>query len=540
MSQFIIHKPSKSILFPASNKEILTKIKNSKETIIKEKSIIVVKHGEEEVKELKKLGFDVPAPILYHYEFHKFKGIYDVWDHQKDTAAFCTLNDKNFVLNDMGTAKTASCLYAIDYLIKTKQIKKVLVLAPLSCLEPVWGSTIFESFHDLSYAVVHGTIEKRQEELNKDVDIYIANHDFVKIAIDKVEKDGVTKYQFNKKWEKIKEFDLILVDEASVFRNSQNYLWHALKTLIQDNQRLWMLTGTPTPNAPTDCWALGKLVSPNLIPKYFGQFRSMTMMKEGYGPFPKWEPRPDAHEIVNKVLQPSIRIKKEDCISLPPITFQNRSCELTAEQKRHLSTLRREMILEFEGGLVTASNAADKVIKMRQILCGAVKVDEDDYTAIDAAPRINTTLELIEEAGHKVIVVVPYKGIIRLLEKEIGKHYSCAIVNGDVSVTERNRIFHEFQSFKDPHVLIVHPRVASYGLTLTEANYMIFYAPIDSNDHYEQACQRINRPGQKNSMSIVHIDAHPMERNIYEGLQERKSFQGMALDLFTNIVESKK
>jgi superfamily II DNA or RNA helicase len=102
--------------------------------------IVVTPHRIDEVKVLRNLGIKAPSPILHYYDW---PGQFTPFDHQKQTAAFLTLQQRALVLNEIGTGKTQSALWAADYLIKTKHIKKVLILSPLSTLERVWGDAIF-------------------------------------------------------------------------------------------------------------------------------------------------------------------------------------------------------------------------------------------------------------------------------------------------------------------------------------------------------------------------------------------------------------
>jgi len=419
----------------------------------------------------------------------------------------------------MGVGKTEASLFSADYLLQQKLIRKVLILAPLSCLERVWGDALFSSFPEYNFTVLHGTAKKRKELLELDVEFFVINHDGIKVIAEDLKKR--------------KDIDLIIVDEIGTFRNATSGLYDTLKSIIQPHQRVWGLTGTPTPNAPTDAWALAKLINPEGVPKYFGAFKRATMLQ--VSPF-KWIPQQDAHEKVFQALQPAVRFNKKDCISLPPVTFSDRSCELTPDQKKHFKSMRQELIMEEKGVEISAANAADKLGKLRQILCGAIKADENEYVPLDCSPRINLTIELIEQCVSKAIVIVPYKGILKMLKKELGKHFTCEIINGDVPASQRNQIFTNFQTAKDPKVLLCHPKVMSHGLTLTAADYLIIYAPIDSNDLYEQVCERIPRPGQVNNMNIIHIGGHAIEWAIYEGLKARKNFQGMALDLYNSVM----
>jgi SNF2 family DNA or RNA helicase len=72
----------------------------------------------------------------------------------------------------------------------------------------------------------------------------------------------------------------------------------------------------------------------------------------------------------------------------------------------------------------------------------------------------------------------------------------------------------------------------SHGLTLTAATTIVWYAPIHSNETYEQACARVRRPGQKRTTVIVHVASTDTERKIYQRLKTKQHVQGILLDMF--------
>jgi SNF2 family DNA or RNA helicase len=188
------------------------------------------------------------------------------------------------------------------------------------------------------------------------------------------------------------------------------------------------------------------------------------------------------------------------------------------------------------GAKITAANAADQINKMRQVLCGALKDPVSNvYHPLPHGPRLDALMTAIEMANAKVLVVVPFKGIIRLLKTEVEKKYSCEVVNGDVPMNKRSEIFKAFKTQADPHVLLCHPAVMAHGLNLTEADMLIFYAPIYSNDEVEQVNERFNRAGQTRSMTIVRIGAHPLEWAIYKQTDTRKQAQNSILELYDTV-----
>ena len=474
--------------------------------------IVIAPHRIDEVKVLRNLGIKAPSPILHYYNW---PGQFTPFNHQKETAAFLTLNHSGLVLNEIGTGKTQSALWAADYLIKTKNVKKVLILSPLSTLERVWADAIFTGFVHRKFVVLHGTAEKRLKLLRTEADFYIINHDGFAIIKDKCH--GM--------------FDLVIVDEAAVLRNPSTQRFKIFRKWATNNiaTRLWLMTGTPTPNDPTDAWALAKLVGSPFCTKTYTAFREQVMMKIGQW---KFVPRPESVEIVKHILQPAVRYTRDECFDLPETIIQTRQVDLTAEQKKHYNQMLKHFVTEAASeGTITAVNEAVKIQKLVQIACGVAYGDDGQNILIDCSPRINLVKEVIEEAGEKVILFVPLTGTLHMLEKELSKHWDVAVVNGEVSSTQRNKIFHDFQHQKSPHVLIAHPGTMAHGLTLTSASTIIWYGPINSNETYVQANGRIERIGKRNVSNVIHIEATDLEHKMYERLRNKQKLQGLLLDL---------
>lgn len=491
---------------------VLNVIPTAKPLTVREHQLVVVPHRLDEVKVLNNMGIRAPSPILHYYDW---PGRWPPFEHQRQTAAFLTNHRKCLVLNEIGTGKTQSALWAADYLMSVGAIRKVLVISPLSTLERVWGDAIFMGFPERTFTVLHGTAEKRKKLLNQDVDFFIINHDGFPIIAD----------------ETIGRFDLVIVDEAAVLRNPSTRRFKIFRRWMDKNPdtRLWLMTGTPTPNEPTDAWALAKLVdNPDLTPT-FTAFRDQVMMKVAQWTF---VPRNDAIDTVKRVLQPSVRFTRDECFDLPETMVQTRKVDLTPEQKRHYKKMLKELITEVgAAGTISAVNEAVKVQKLVQIACGVAYGEDGREIELDASPRVNLVKDIIEEAGEKVIVFVPLTGTLHMLERELSKHWSVGVVNGSVSAKKRDLIFKGFQDHRDPHVLIAHPGTMAHGLTLTTASTIIWYGPCNSNETYVQANGRIERIGKTKSSNLIHIEATDLEHKAYTRLQNKQSLQGLLLDL---------
>ena len=516
----IIHQPTKSIVLKLRDPaRVLAALPRLSRGINAPEGNVQIKHTLETTFALNQLGINVPSPILYQYHW---PGKYKPFEHQRPMADFHVRNTKGLNLSEMGVGKSFATLWAADYLMSLDEVRKALVLAPLSILETVWQQDIFDVLMHRSCIVAHGTREYRLNALSMDVDFYIANHDMI------AHKEVATLVR------KRKDIDLIILDEASFFRNSRNVSYKFFAWATENKKRIWLLTGTPCPNAPTDAWALARLVCPERVPRFFGAFQRKTMYQVSQY---KWRATKGSEQIVFDALQPAWRIKKKDCMSLPPLTVTNHQTQLTAEQNKHFRRMRDFMILQHKTTTITAVNAADALIKLRQICCGSVKNGDDSYEALDHSTRLKELIDVVNQASAKVIVIVPFKGIIRLLETELASHFSLAVLNGDVPVKERVRIIRAFKSEPDPHLLLCHPKVMAHGLNLTEADTTIFYAPIYSHDDYAQVIERFNRAGQTRKMTVVRIAAHSFEWDIYNLLDNRALNQDNILKLYEKVIQ---
>ncbi len=490
---------------------ILDVIPSATKCLVEGQELVVVPHRQDETRVLRNLGFKAPAPILSYYNW---PGRWTPMEHQRLTSAFCTMHQRAFVLNDMGTMKTASVIWAALWLMRTKKIRRVLITAPLSTLSAVWQEELFRLAPNASVAVLHGSAKKRIELAHEPHDFYIVNHHGLKIVQEHLHP----------------EIDLIIGDEATVYKNSGSTLWKTMNAVCKEpNRWVWLLTGTPMANSPLDAWALARLVNPAAVPRHFKSWRDMTMKQMATF---KWVPKPEATELVANALQPAIRFKRDDCIELPETFYVKREVPLEELQKKVYEQLKKEMAAEVNTTSIVAANEGIQAMKLVQVCCGVVYDSEHTHHVVGAKPRIEALKELIEEAPAKVIVFIPLTGALEYVKSELESDHSVAVVDGSVSKNARDEIFRSFQHDTTPRVLLAHPQTMSHGLTLTEAATIIWYAPIHSNETYEQANARITRPGQRRMTTIVNISSTPLETRMYSRLQERRTMQGLLLEMF--------
>lgn len=475
------------------------------------KKYSLIPHRPSEVRLLRNLGYLLPPPILSQYDWNGTTP----FDTQRTTAALLTANRRAYVLNDMGTGKTRSTLYAIDFLMRVGEVEKVLVVAPLSTLTTVWEQEVFNVFPHRTTCVLHGTKRKRLNALKSDADIFVINHDGIKVIHDALMERG--------------DINCIVVDELASFRNARTDRWKKLNQITRSRKYAWGLTGSPTPNAPTDAWAQCRLLTPEKVPKYFKAFQNSTMTQVSQF---RWIPRKDANDTVFKAMQPAVRFTRDQCVDLPPTMYSTRETVMDKDQAKAYKDILNQFHAEYNAEEITAANEGVKLSKLLQIAGGYVYSSDGKALDMGAKNRIDDLKEIIEETNEKVIVFAPYIHMVNSIYDTLKKDLSVERVYGDTPKAQRDKIFNLFQNSAHPRVLVAHPQCMSHGLTLTVASTIVWYSPTMSLETYEQANARITRPGQKNTTYIIHMESSPVEKRVYKRLQTKGKMQGVLLEMF--------
>jgi len=478
---------------------------------------VIVKWGLEEAQSLNRLGIKSPSPIEVKY---KWTGRYQPFQHQVSTSSFLTIHQKGFCFNEQGTGKTASAIWASDFLLKQGVINRVLVVCPLSIMDSAWRDDLFTFATHRTVSVAHGSADKRKKIVQEGADYVIINYDGIGIVLDELKKGG---------------FDLIIVDEATHYKNAQTRRWKLLRQLIHDNTWLWMMTGTPAAQNPTDAYGLAKLVNPQSVPRFFGAFKDMVMFKVSQF---TWKIRSDATDIVYRALQPAIRFTKEECLDLPPMVYTKRQVELTSQQKKYYKELKTKLVLEITGEQVTAVNAAVTLNKLLQISAGAIYTDEGDILEFDIGNRYKVLREVIDESSQKVLVFVPFKHAIDILTDKLRTEgITTEVIRGDVPAHRRTQIFKSFQDNTDPRVLVIQPQAAAHGVTLTRANTVVWWGPTSSLETYDQANARVHRSGQTHKCTVVQLQGSDAEKHVYRLLDKKINVHTKFVELYKEVLD---
>ena len=506
------------------NRAVLLKLRDPKRVtslIPKSKELtgnkVIVNWGVDEAHVLKNLNIKVPSPIEGRY---KWTGKHTPFEHQKTTSGFLTLNKKAFCFNEQGTGKTASAIWAADFLMNEGRVNRVLVICPLSIMESAWRDDLFTFAMHRTVDVAYGAAEKRRKVIGSGAEFVIINYDGVEIVADAIANGG---------------FDLIIIDEATHYKNPQTKRWKVLNKLMTPQTWLWMMTGTPAAQSPLDALGLAKLVNPDSVPRFQGSFRDQVMHKITNF---KWVPKESATDTVYQALQPAIRFTKDECLDLPDMVYVKREVELTRQQKKYYKELKEKMVMQAGGEQITAANAAVNMNKLLQISAGAVYTDDGDSLAFDIRHRYKVLREVIDESSKKVLIFVPFKHVIDLLtEKLIQDGIPTEVIRGDVSAPKRTEIFKRFQTTNLPQVLVVQPQAAAHGVTLTAANTVVWWGPTSSLETYAQANARVHRQGQDHKCTVVQLQGSFAEKRVYALLDNRIDTHTKMIDLYKEVLD---
>jgi SNF2 family DNA or RNA helicase len=436
------------------------------------------------------------------------------FDIQKKTVELLTEHPRAYVLNSMGTGKTKCALWAFDYLRRSTSCRRMLVVAPLSTLRFTWGREIFLTTPQYKFNVLHGDREKRLKLLAEPKDIYIVNHDGLRVIADEVGKRP--------------DIDVICIDELATYRNRTKKTRIA-EDLCRRKPIVWGMTGAPTPNAPTDAFQQAKIITPHTVPKYFGTFRDATMYRINQF---KFAPRRGSIETVMQALQPNVRFTLDDVMELPPFISRVVDIDMGEKQQRIYDAVKKDCFALMKEGKIKAANAGAVMSKLLQISLGWVYLDNGSVAQLDNEARNQALLDVVQAAERKVLVFVPFKhalkGIVSLLASNA---ITCSKVSGDTPLKERDEIFRAFQFGEYPKVIAAHPECVSHGITLTAADTVIWYGPITSTEIYDQANARIRRVGQSSKQLFLHLQATKSERSIYNLLMRKITIQDELLKM---------
>lgn len=414
------------------------------------------------------------------------------------------------LLLEMGLGKTMITLSAIQRMMGV-DVAKVLVIAPLRVAQSGWKQEAEKWEMDLRVVRVLGNQKERIAALKSPADVYVINRENVAWLVAMNERN----------W----PFDMIVIDELSSFKSPQAQRFKALKRVLGQVDRVVGLTGTPAPNSLLDLWSQIYLIDQGVrLGKFIGRYRdayfaSWSIQSAYGGQFTKYRLKPGAEQAIYKRIEDvCISMKAADYIKMPDRIDNVIDIEIPEDALQKYRAMEHDMVTElFEGEKVMAASAAAVAGKLLQMANGAVYKEDGGW--IELHDRKLQALEDIVEAaqGKSVLVYYGYKFDKERIKDKFGD--DCRVLESDQDVKDWNN--------GKIRLLLAHPDSAGHGLNLQAGGHLlVWYGLTWSLEKYQQACARLHRQGQTESVIIHHLVAKgTIDENVMSALKKKEAGQ---------------
>ena len=393
----------------------------------------------------------------------------------------------------------------------------MLVIAPKRVAENTWSKEAdkWEHLRHLRVSKVMGARNKRVTALDTPADLYVINRENVEWLVDWC-------LRHCKGW----PFPIVVIDELSSFKSAQAKRWKALRRVRGRIRRLIGLTGTPRPNGIEDLWPEVYLLDQGeRLGRTLGAFRARYLVPEkmnGHIVY-SYRPREGAEaEVYDKLADVCMSIKKDDVLQLPGQIYEDRVLDAPPALLKQYKQFERDRVLECldaEGEIVAGTEAA-LTGKLLQFANGAI-YDMDGGVHHIHDIKLDALEEMIEEAGgDPVLVLYAYKHDAERIRSRI----SCRALDTEADIDAWNR--------GEIPVALAHPASIGHGLNLQHGGHiLIWYGLTWSLELYEQANERLNRPGQRNVCHVYHlILGGTHDERVLKSLQKKEKGQAAAIE----------
>jgi len=443
------------------------------------------------------------------------------YNHQRKAEQVSKTTDIIFDMSDAGTGKTFAHL-RVWHKRRQEGGGKLLVFCPKSIQFAAWANDVMK-FYPEEYTVSVCGAKQKEKGFVPEAQIVVINHDGVK---------WLSKCKSLKTL--LADFDTVIVDEAEAFKNHTSQRSKAMAKVMPMFKYRTVMTATPFNKSVCELWHQVYLLDQGaLLGKSFFQFRSAVSIPEQVGPRPEmriWVDKPGIdREIAHLMSSFTIRNKFEECLDIPPNVTRRIPFHLNPSHMVDYETMRDDALIEATEGDVTAVNAAVMAQKLLQIASGAVYTEDGERVLIDS-DRYHLITELVKERDHSVVFFQwrhQKELLMELFDKE---RISYEVIDGTVPDGRRKDIVEGYQEGRF-QTLLLHPKSAGHGLTLTKGKTTIWASPIYQPSLFKQANHRIYRAGQTERTETLMIEAvGTLEERVNVILAER-------LDKMLNLLE---
>ncbi len=444
---------------------------------------------------------------------------YNPHDYQRYATEYIESHPAAAVFLDMGLGKTSITLTALNNLLFDYfAVHRILVVAPLRVARNTWSDEIekWEHLHNLTFAIAVGSEKERLEALKKQADITMINRENLQWLI---EKSG---QPF--------EYDMVVIDELSSFKNHQAKRFKALMKVRPKVKRIVGLTGTPSSNGLIDLFAEFKILDMGMrLGRFIGQYRNTYFKPDKVnGPIVySYKPLPGAEDaIYEKISDITISMKAADHLKMPELVNTKYMVHLSEKEKKKYEDMKAELVLALPEGEITAANAASLSGKLSQMANGAVYADDESILPIHDR-KLDALEDIIESANGKPILIAYWfkHDLMRIEQRLTEKKIPFQKLDSDASMKKWNR--------GELPVALIHPASAGHGLNLQSGGSTIVWFGITwSLELYQQTVARLYRQGQSSgTVTVIHILTEgTVDEKIMKALADKDSTQSALID----------
>lgn len=412
---------------------------------------------------------------------------------------------------DMGLGKTVSVLTFLRDAMDDFEIGRVLVIGPPRVIRYTWPEEIatWEHTRNFTYTVIDGTPKRRMQRLTQATEIHLISHDLIPWLDDLIGD--------------IHEYDVVIVDESSRFKNQSTKRWQALRRIVRRARYVVLLTGTPAPNGLHDLWSQIFLLDfGERLGKTITSFRE-RWFEQNWGQSEYRAKEFSDEKIRNRIEDICFTLRDADYADLPPRIDNFIKIELPDDLRAQYKKFEKEYILELEDGeRIKAISAAALTNKLLQLSNGVV-YDKDRNEKFFHKLKVEALTEVVEEAnGQPVFVAYNFKTDVKAI-KEAFPH---AVVLGNNPQTIKDWNEGRIQ------MLIAHPKSAGHGLNLQHGGAIaVWYGLTWSLEDYQQFNKRLHRPGQTRTTVIHHLICKgTIDEYVLKALQGKDDVQNELLN----------